>query len=149
MTIEAFSDWSYPKPTVERFRACKEMPKLTILSETWQQVSSGSLDELYGQLLPQDIWLWLLPAMLLCCEEEDAIGKHPISLGLPPMQELPFDREVISTKSLLELLSASQIAAICAYTEMWSWLRQRDTYSHWESFWKSIFFNQLDQDMRS
>lgn len=132
----AFDDWHHEKPLPSQLmRSPSEKPASGLVNATgWRDVPEECLLELYPQYLTKGAWLWLLPALLLCNRSAESIGKHPISLGLPPQPDPEI--EVVSIDELESLLTQAQLEAICLYTEMWHWLAESEIpYSHWQVFW--------------
>lgn len=132
----AFDDWHHEKPQPSKLmRSPSEKPASSMVNATyWRDVPDECLLELYPQFLTKESWLWLLPALLLCDSSDESIGKHPISLGMPPQPD--HEIEVISIDELEGLFTQAQLEAICLFTEMWHWLAESEIpYSHWKEFW--------------
>lgn len=137
MVAEAFDDWQFRKPSPEQFARGDEHCIKDYA--TWKLIPEECLDHVYPQSLHKEVWLWVLPALLLCCETEVSIGKHPISLGLPPLSTSNLDKEVVTFEELTGLCDSKQLIALKMYVELYNWLRFTDEeYSHWEERWKAL-----------
>lgn len=137
MLAEAFDSWQFPKPSSAQFT--HEDERWIINYSTWKRIPEEALAQVYPQNMHKEVWLWALPAMLLCCEREDSIGKHPISLGLPPLSTSSLDKEVIAFEELTDICNSKQLIALKYFVELYNWLRHSEReYSHWEERWKDL-----------
>ncbi len=135
----AFLGWEYAKPPNTQMAKFAGQSSLSCLDNfcRWEEVTEDCLRNVYPQTLTLSAWLWLLPSMLLCDEGEEMIGKHPVSLGIPPQDDS--ELTTLHLDDLSRYFSAQQIDALALYIEMWHWLGiSSAAHSHWEAFWCTI-----------
>ncbi len=135
----AFEDWEYPRPSnspivTPDFRSeAEQFESLRSVSD-WRQLRNKDAGGFLPQWMMSDWWLFYLPGLLLCNEEEERIGFDPVSLGLPPAP--PSKHEVLSLGQIATVLTSPQMLAIRDYTELYHWLRWTEKeYSHFEAYW--------------